>query len=233
MNAPKSTIVLVHGSWHGSWCWQWVTPLLEERGLAVRAVDLPSVGAPPGAGTDLSADAAVVEAVIESVRGPVVLCGHSYGGMVISRVAAKGVARLVYVCAFLPLEGQSLLTAGSGRPASWIQMLEGGLMQPDPARADMVFYSECDPDVREWAKSRLRTQSAAIMMEPVAHPAWRQVPSTYVICAKDMALPADVQRNVFAPRATNVVELQADHSPFLSQPKALADVLAASAAPAV
>jgi pimeloyl-ACP methyl ester carboxylesterase len=77
MRKRESTIILVHGAWHGSWCWQRVVPLLEERGVAVRTVDLPSVGADPGAGTDLTADAAAVEAVIEEVTDPVVLCGHS------------------------------------------------------------------------------------------------------------------------------------------------------------
>src|SRR5581483_10355186 len=126
MSTPKATIVLVHGAWHGSWCWERVTPLLEKHGLAVRAVDLPSVGAKAGANTDLSADAAAVETVLDTLGGPVVLCGHSYGGMVISRVRPRGIAHLVYVCAFVPLEGQSLITAGSGRPASWIQILDGG-----------------------------------------------------------------------------------------------------------
>jgi pimeloyl-ACP methyl ester carboxylesterase len=149
--------------------------------------------------------------------------------MVISRVTNNSVARLVYLCAFVPLEGQSLLTAGSGRPASWIRMLEGDLMQPDPAQAGTLFYSDCDPEIREWARSRIRPQSAATMMEPVAHPAWRKVPSMYVVCANDKAIPPDLQRNVFGPRATKMTELQAGHSPFLSQPNALADVLAASA----
>ena len=224
------TIVLVHGAWHGSWCWERVVPLLEGRGLKTRAVDLPSVGARPGAGTDLSADAAVVEHVVAEISGPVLLCGHSYGGMVISRVEAKNLARLVYVCAFMPVEGESLLGLGGGKPAPWIQMLDGGLVLPDPAKADTVFYTDCDAETRLWAKSRLRPQSAATMGEPVQRPAWRNAPSTYVVCANDQALFADIQRNVFVPRATETVELQADHSPFLSQPAALADVLAARAA---
>jgi pimeloyl-ACP methyl ester carboxylesterase len=194
--------------------------------LVVRAVDLPSVGARPGADTDLSADAAEVETVLDDLTGPVVLCGHSYGGMVISRVRPRGIAHLVYLCAFVPLEGQSLVTAGrGGRPASWIQMLDGGLMQPDPSRADEVFYTDCDPATREWAKSKLKPQAAAIMMEPIGRPTWRDVPSTYVVCVKDGALPVEVQRDVFVPRMTHTVELQADHSPFLSQPDALAEVL--------
>jgi pimeloyl-ACP methyl ester carboxylesterase len=220
------TIVLVHGAWHGSWCWQRVTPLLEKHGLTVRTVDLPSVGARPGADTDLSADAAVVEAVVESVAGPVVLCGHSYGGMVISRTAAGNVSRLVYLCAFMPLEGESLLSIGGGRHAPWIQMLDGGLTLPDPARSETVFYSGCDARTSEWAKSELRPQSRAAFEEPVPYPAWRHTPSTYVVCANDMAMPPDLQRNVFAPRATETIELQADHSPFLSQPDAVAELLA-------
>jgi len=222
-----ATIVLVHGAWHGSWCWQRVTPLLEKRGLAVLTVDLPSVGARPGAGTDLSADAAAVEAVVEGVAGPVVLCGHSYGGMVISRTAAGNVSRLIYLCAFMPMEGESLLSIGGGRHAPWIQMLDGGLTLPDPSRSDTVFYSGCDARTSEWAKSELRPQSRAAFEEPVPYPAWRHTPSTYVVCANDMAMPAELQRNVFAPRATETIELQADHSPFLSQPDAVADLLAA------
>ncbi len=226
MGTPMTAIVLVHGAWHGSWCWDRVTPLLERRGLGVRTVDLPSVGAAPGATTDLSADAAAVEAVIAGVDGPVLLCGHSYGGMVISRVAAANVVRLVYLCAFMPAEGESLVMAGGGKPAPWIQMLEGGLMVPDSAQTGAVFYADCSVADREWAKSKIRPQAGATVVEPVLKPAWRNVASTYVVCANDMALLADRQRNVFAPRASEVVELQASHSPFLSQPAAVTDLLA-------
>src|ERR1700722_7646850 len=117
---PMATIVLVHGAWHGSWCWQRVTPLLEKQGFAVRTVDLPSVGARPGAGTGLSAGAAAFEAVVEHVSGPVILCGHAYGGMVISLTAAGNVSRLIYLCAFMPMAGEWLLSIGGGRPGPWL-----------------------------------------------------------------------------------------------------------------
>jgi pimeloyl-ACP methyl ester carboxylesterase len=230
MSTSKATIVLVHGAWHGSWCWERVVPLLEGRGFKTRAVDLPSVGAQPGATTDLSADAAAVDRVIAEIGGPVVLCGHSYGGMVISRVEAKNVARLVYICAFMPSEGESLVAIGGGKPAPWIQVLDGGLMQPDPTQAEAVFYTDCDEETRRWAKSKIRPQTVATMIEPVQRPAWRNAPSTYVVCANDQALFANIQRAVFVPKATEAVELQADHSPFLSQPVALADLIAARAA---
>jgi pimeloyl-ACP methyl ester carboxylesterase len=230
MNTPKATVVLVHGAWHGSWCWQKVTPLLEAHGLAVRTVDLPSVGAAPGAGTDLSADAAVVDAALDGLDGPLVLCGHSYGGMVISRAEAKGVTRLVYLCAFMPAEGQSLVGTGDGKPQPWIRLLEGGLMLPDPVLTGDLFYNDCAPEVKEWAKSKIRPQSAATVLEPVAQPSWRRIPSTYVVCTKDMAMLVDIQRSVFAPRASEIVEVSAGHSPFLSQPQAVADLLGAKAA---
>jgi pimeloyl-ACP methyl ester carboxylesterase len=106
-------------------------------------------------------------------------------------------------------------------------MLDGGLTLPDPARSEAVFYSDCDAQTSRWGKSMLRAQSGAAFDERVPKPAWRNIPSTYVVCAKDMAMPPDVQRNVFAPRATEAIELQADHSPFLSQPAAVAELLAA------
>ena len=202
---------------------------MERRGVAVKAVDLPSVGASPGSGANLSADAKAVEAELEKVPGPVVLCGHSYGGMVISHVRAKNVARLVYLCAFMPLEGQSLVAAGGGNQAPWIQMLEGGLMLPDPARTGELFYGDCATDVREWARTMIRPQASATTLEPVTHPSWRNIPSTYVVCTQDMAMPVQAQRNGFAPHATAVVELQASHSPFFSQPEAVAELLAARA----
>jgi pimeloyl-ACP methyl ester carboxylesterase len=101
------TLVLVHGAWHGGWCWQRLTPHLERLGVFVRVVELPSVGAAAGSAVDLSRDAATVRSVIDSVPAPLVLCGHSYGGMVISQAAAgaRNVARLLYLCAFMPAEG--------------------------------------------------------------------------------------------------------------------------------
>ena len=230
MSETNATVVLVHGAWHGSWCWERVVPLLQNRGLAVRAVDLPSVGVAPGVAVDLSADAAAVEAVIREIGGPVVLCGHSYGGMVISRVVPTNVRRLVYLCAFMPAEGESIVSLGGGQHIPWMRVLEGSLTIPDMAQADATFYGDCDAQVRERAKSRLRVQSGAPFKEPVLSPSWRKVPSTYVVCANDMAILANVQRSLFAPRATEVVELNTSHSPFYSSPETVADILATRAA---
>ena len=225
-DAP-TTLVLVHGAWHGSWCWERVAPLIEREGLAVATVDLPSVG-PRKRGAGLADDAAAVGALIDRLSGPAVLCGHSYGGMVISHAAAARprVAALVYLCAFMPAPGESLVSAGGNRPAPWIRVFEDGTTLPDPAQAAEVFYADCDAKTARWALERLVPQNAAAFNEPVARPAWLATPSTYIVCAQDQAVPPEMQRAVFAPRAARVLELPASHSPFLSQPKLLADTLA-------
>jgi len=225
----------VHGAWHGSWCWERLVPLLAARGLATRTLDLPSVhggSAARGRAPGLAADAAAVRALIDAVSrergGPILLCGHSYGGMVISLAAARErrIARLLYLCAFMPQEGQSLLAAGGNRYAPWVRMLDEGRTLPDLEQAAEVFYQDCDRSLQHSAIARLKPQWAAAFEEPVARPAWAEIPSTYLLCARDQAIPVSMQRELFAPRASAVLELDCGHSPFLSQPQALAQALA-------
>lgn len=228
MNATRSTIVLVHGAWHGAWCWQRVVPLLARHHCDVRTVELPSVGAAANVAVGLDRDAAAVRAVINEVDGPVLLCGHSYGGMVISQAAyqAPHVSKLVYLCAFVPESGESLVAMGGGRLAPWIQDLGGGLTLPDLAQAPQIFYSDCDAATQTWATKLLRPQCGLAFSEVVAHPGWKGIPSTYIVCAADRGVPPDWQRALLAPRLNKVVELNSSHSPFLSQPSAVADILA-------
>ena len=229
VGGPDHTLVLVHGAWHGTWCWQYVLPHLREQGCKVRTVELPSVGAAPGSNIDLSADAAAVRAVIAAQDGPVVLCGHSYGGMVITHAAALNaqVERLVYLCAFVPRRGESLLDLGGGQLAPWIDKLPGGLTIPDRALGAALFYGDCDAATQRWALSSLRPQCEAPFVEPVPETPSPELFSTYVVCTQDGALPCEVQRQYFASRTRRVVELAASHSPFLSRPAELARLFTA------
>ena len=232
MKARTETLILVHGAWHGGWCWERLMPHLEERGIEARTLDLPSVSRGEGGKRSnhpagLREDADAVRKVIGALKGPVVLCGHSYGGMVISLAGSPDrVSRLIYLCAFMPEPGQSLVAIGGNAP--WVRMLDDGMTLPDLARAGEVFYNDCDAATRERAIARLAPQSSSAFVEPVARPAWREVPSTYIVCARDGAIPPDLQRTLFAPRAERTIELEMGHSPFLSQPAALAEALAAS-----
>ncbi len=227
MSKTLPTVVLVHGAWHGAWCWQELTPHLARRGFSVRTVDLPSVGAKSGQAIDLSTDAGTVRSTLAAISGPVILCGHSYGGMVISLAAAgeSKVEQLVYICAYVPDSGQSLTAARTGKRAPWIKMLDGGLTFPDLEQAAEMFYADCDPDIQRWAMRELKPQSNAAFEEPVPVPAWQSIASTYVVCANDMAIAPSAQREVFATRTSKVVELESSHSPFLSKPAELAEII--------
>ena len=233
MSTVRPAIVLVHGAWHGAWCWQRVVPLLESRGHLVSTVELPSVGAARDVSIGLENDAAVVREAIDQMDGPVLLCGHSYGGMVISLASSgsRGVVRLVYVCAFVPDSGESLIAMGGGKLAPWIQDVGGGLTLPDLAQAPQIFYSDCDAATQSWATGQLRPQCGVAYTQVVPHPGWKDIPSTYIVCSADAGVPPDWQRNVLAPRLNKTVELASSHSPFLSQPGALADLLAREVPP--
>jgi pimeloyl-ACP methyl ester carboxylesterase len=178
----------------------------------------------------ITADASALRKIIDDTPGDVVLCGHSYGGMVISHAIAGShprVVRLIYLCAYMPDNGQSAFDiTGGGESNSAIVVDERGMILPDMAQAADRFYGDCDADIQRWAMGQLRAMPIPLESIPIA--AWRSVPSSYVICTQDKALPVDLQRRVFAPRAQEVIEMATSHSPFFSQPGALAEILAAS-----
>lgn len=223
------TVVLVHGAWHGSWCWQRLVPELEARGLRAVTLDLPSVHAPLCTrDAPLSADARAVRGVLDSLASPVILLGHSYGGMVISHAGhGARIAHLVYLCAFVPAPGESVMDLAPARYRRFLRIEADGRTLPDPAQASHVLYGDCDPDTQRWACARLRPHPLAAFSEPVALPGWRELPSTYVVCSADQAIAPSLQRERFAQRLGAALTLEAGHSPFLSRPAALAELLAA------
>ena len=145
-------------------------------------------------------------------------------------VAAAGrsdVSHLVYLCAFMPEVGESLFALTGGGLAPWIDVLEDGRTIPDLVHRAEVSYADCDEETRANAIARLRPQVTPPFEETVTAAAWRTIASTYVVCTEDESLPVEVQRNVFAPRAGEVVELVSSHAPFFSQPERVAELLAA------
>ena len=226
----SSTVVLVHGAWGGGWSWERVVPLLEERGVASVVVELPSADGDPADPPGLADDVAAVTRALDETPGASVLCGHSYGGVVVT-VAAAGradVSHLVYLCAFMPDVGESLLTL-TGGPAPWIRRLDDGRTLPDRERLAASGYQDCDDATRDSAIARLRPHVTAPFGEPVAVAAWRELPSTYVVCTEDRSIPVELQRERFVPRAGQAIELASSHWPFFSQPERVAGILAALA----
>jgi pimeloyl-ACP methyl ester carboxylesterase len=215
------TLLLVHGAWHTSWAWQ---PLIAELSdIDVVTVDLPSSGTDPQALGDLTADADVVRAALAGIEGPVVVVGHSYGGVPITEAATAeaGVAHLVYLCAFQLDVGDSLVSSLGGEVPPWQEIHETHVRVTTP---EPVFYNGVDPELTEQAVARLHLQSTRALTQPLSRAAWTELPSTYVVCEQDQAIPIFAQEAMSA-RAGTVLRLDSGHSPFLSQPAELAAVL--------
>ena len=231
------TVVLVHGAFHGGWCWDRILPGLSAAGLTPIAVDLPghAVG-DPGPVSDLAGDAAHVRAVLDGLDGPVVLVGHSYGGAVVTEAAAgrDDVAHLVYLAAVVPDVGESIGGASAeidpGAESmtiteAFVPNADGSAVRVADHAIREIFYHDCsDADV-EFARVRLSEQSTASFAATLTGAGWRTIPSTYLLCTDDRTVPVPVQR-ANAARTGAVRELATSHSPFFSAPDALVAVLA-------
>lgn len=232
-----NTFVLVHEAWHGAWCFERFVVELASRGIAAVPVELTSHGADSSAVGDLTSDVAVVRAAIDEIDGPVTLLGHGYGGLVIADAADHpSVDELVYVAAFLPGKGDSLLRLTGGGTAPWLHRGPDTVtVQPD--RAAGLFYSETAPQVAAWAAAKLQPQSLASFETEVQSEGWRHLPTTYLVCSQDAALEVRAQ-HAWAQQVSDsrpdskALVMYSDHSPFLSQPDELAEILVHGRVPA-
>ena len=226
-------VVFVHGACvrDGGWWWHRVADLLAERGVPSVAPRLPSCGEgdrPGGTGgPGLPEDVAAVRQVLQDGDQPTVVVAHSYGGIVSAEAAAgvDAVDHLVLVSSYLPEVGQCLADFGAGTPAPFLDVdPDAGTFGVRPEYLVETFLQDCDPDTQVAARDRLARQSVHVTAQPVGAAAWRQVPSTYLVCARDNGTSARLQRE-FARRAGTVVELDTGHHPFLSRPALVRDVL--------
>lgn len=211
--SERPALLLVHGAWHGSWCWEPLRTLLENDGWRVDTVDLPSVGSSHHGMYD---DA---QAIREAINGPTVIVAHSYGGIPATQAAAgqPNVQHLIYVAAFQPDIGDSLLGMVGGTPPPWWQ--EDGEVIHAKTPETVFFNYVADPPT-----DKLRPQSYRAFTDQVTNAAWRYTDSTYVICSNDNAIPVFAQE-AMSQRATATERLDAGHSPFLSCPQDLAAII--------
>ncbi len=226
-------VVFVHGACvkDGSWWWHRTAELLAERDVASEAPALPSCGesgeATGAQGPGLVADVAAVREVLTASDEPTVVVAHSYGGIVTAEAAAgvDAVRHLLLVSSYLPEVGQSLSSFGGEEPAPFLDIApEGGTFTVRPDALAETFLQDCGPEIQRQATDKTARQSLAVLEQPVQSAAWQHVPSTYLVCADDRGTPADLQRE-FAGRAGSVVEIDAGHHPFLSQPAAVRDLI--------
>jgi len=222
-------VVLVHGAWHGAWCWAAVQAELDGRGVPTLALDLPGHGASTLPFTDLAGDAAHVADVVARAGRPVVLVGHSYGGAVIGEAGARGDVRaLVFVAAFCLGEGESVAhqteVVYPPTPIGTAVVRTEGLMTIDPAQATISFYAQCPTPAAEAAIARMCPQPVATFVQRASVAAWHDRPSTYVLCSRDNAIHP-LHQAAMAERCGEIITLDTDHSPFMSATTAVADVI--------
>ena len=179
----------------------------------------------------MHADTDAVRAALDEEDGPVMVVGHSYGGMVITDAAAgqENVEHLVYVTSVMPDSGETMADLG-GEPGPWMDHRpEDGTMGIKAELVPGAFMQDCDGEAVAGALERLTRQPLAVFGQAPRAVAWREKPSTYVVCAEDRATPPEAQRE-YARRAGKVVEIPTGHHPMLSRPGLLARVLAEAAA---
>ena len=229
-----TTFALVHGAYHGAACWDLLVPELEARGHEAVAMDLPAPD--PTAGVNEYADAVIT--ALKGVGNDVIVVGHSMGGLTIPLVAdRRPVQRLVFLAALLSAPGKTgtevLATYpdGSINPAmatAGVDNGDGTASMPDDFAAELFFH-DCSPDLAAWAVSVLRPQGWKVVADPLPIDAWPSVPQTYIACQDDRTLTIAFQRALAKERGMDLVEVPGSHSPFLSRPSALADILTALA----
>lgn len=225
-----ATVVLVHGAWHGAWCWDPVVGQLREQDVPVVAIDLPGHGASTEPLTDLHGHGDAVRAALDAVDGLVVLVGHSYGGAAITDAGTHPAVRhLVYLSGFCLDADESIIAndlpgGEEAELASAIQFNPDGTIAMDAARAGEIFYADCDPAAIEASVARLVPEVAAGFSQSPRAVSWRERPSRYVVCTEDRALAPTLQRHL-AERCGITVEWRTSHSPFVSRPELVTDLL--------
>jgi pimeloyl-ACP methyl ester carboxylesterase len=214
----RPALALVHGAWHGSWCWEKLVPELTARGWRVSAADLPSAGDPE---VGMYADAVAVRAHLDAIDGPVTVLAHSYGGLPVTEVAAAvpAVRQLIYLAAHMLEVGEALVTPLGG---PWYPPQTTLVPVPEPARE--LFYADVPADVADAVVARLRPQSARSFCEPLTRASWKELPSAFIVCDEDQIFPEILAENL-PPRADLVRHLPTSHSPFLSHPAELAELV--------
>jgi pimeloyl-ACP methyl ester carboxylesterase len=233
--------VLVHGAFAGAWIWRPEIERLQPAGHSVEAFDLPGMGddRTPVSECTLEANAARLCDVLTSSPEPAIVVGHSMGGVIATQAAARcpeRVAALVFVAAFMPKHGQSLLDLtklpeGAGDQVQANIVIEGEppvAIMPTAASHD-AFYGCCAKEISAWAIAKQRPQPVAAFVTPVSIPAGvlDSIDRYCVLCTRDRAMmPALLRRMIAENPCREVVELGTDHTPQLSMPEDLAGALA-------
>lgn len=233
--ADRPTVVLVHGAFADSSSWNGVIEVLERDGYPVIAAANPLRG--------LHSDAAYVDSVLDSVTGPVVLAGHSYGGSVMSQAAVghPNVKALVYIASFILEPGESTSELAAKFPGAQLGPALRTVPFPLPngnSGKDLyikqdefqrVFAADVAPEVTDLLAATQRPIAEAALNEPATEAAWKNIPSWNMVTTEDLAIPAESMRFMGDRAKSQTVEIEASHAVTVSQPEAVADLIGEAA----
>jgi pimeloyl-ACP methyl ester carboxylesterase len=216
------TVVLVHGGFVDGSGWEGVYNLLRRDGYTVAIVQNPT--------TSLADDVAVTKRTIAAQKGPVILVGHSYGGVVITEAGNDPkVAGLVYVAAFAPDAGESVSSLikdpKPGAPVPPILPPQDGYLFLDKAKFAASFAADVSADAAAFMADSQVPWGVAALDGTISEPAWRMKPSWYLVATDDRMIPPDAQRAMSSRAGATVVETKGSHAVYVSQPRAVASLI--------
>jgi pimeloyl-ACP methyl ester carboxylesterase len=220
--SEAGTVVLVHGGFVDGSGWQGVYGLLTNDGYRVSVVQNPTLS--------LEDDVAVVKRAIDAQSEPVILVGHSYGGAVMTEAGNHpNVAALVYIAAFAPDKGESVNTLIAdpppGAPVPPILPPQDGFLFLDREKFAASFAADVDPELAAFMADSQVPWGVDALGETISEPAWRTKPSWYLVTTEDRMIPPPAQREMSKRAGSTVVEVEASHSVYVSQPAAVAELV--------
>ena len=231
------TFILIHGSWHSSWNWHRVIPILEKQGHRAIAIDLPGMGRDKTPIQEVKMQSTVEKIVklIDSIEGKVILVGHSKNGIMISQAAEyrpDKIEKLVYLAAYLIPNGKTQReyslqdTQGVLKPyVTMHEELKAHTLQPEIYKEGL--YADCDDNITELAKLLLSHEPAESGITPLqlTEDNYGRVPRIYIECTEDKAVTPFIQRKMYTETpCEKVYSLATSHSPFFSKPQELSDI---------
>src|SRR5229473_7314149 len=235
-NGPKPTIVLIHGAFADASGWSGVITRLQDRGYTVLAPANPLRG--------VANDSAYIASVLASISGPIVLVGHSYGGEVITNAATgnPNVKALVYIAAFAPDLGESaggILAQFPGSMLTPPNLILRPFPQPDgttgtdayinPAVFQQAFCADCADATAAVMAATQRPGALATLSEPSGVPAWKTIPSWYLVASQDHAIPPAAERFMATRMHARTVQINSSHAAMVSHPGPVTDLILSAA----
>jgi pimeloyl-ACP methyl ester carboxylesterase len=221
-NTALAAIALVHGGFVDGSGWEGVYRILKKDGYRVSIVQNPT--------TSLADDVAATKRVIAEQKGPVILVGHSYGGVVITEAGNDpSVAGLVYITAFAPDRGESVASLikdpPPGAPVPPILPPQEGFLALDKTKFAASFAADVAPEKADFMANSQVPWGVVALNGAVTEPAWQSKPSWYLVATDDRMIPPDAQRAMSRRAGSSVVEVKGSHAVYVSQPEAVAELI--------